>query len=316
MLERLRFSIPISVAISAPADLVWDTLTDIESYPAIFDAVLTARPCYPYGGVSVNGSCRNPSSIQVVGGSSASSAAGACTNDGAPTTALKGSKWNITRISVVENQKYSAQVTITQCNQEENKRSFTMSTHQMLGATCSLKLSVEPVTAPPPNNHNNSLNVRSSNTQSVTISPLSQPPSPETDEVASRAPTSSSTACCQVTAIMTMIPYQMFVKLLGIMCCICLLERRARMAMECDLEDLVIICEKKHAIALTAARATKVAAAAAGEDHNQVWGSQEPTSVLLQQAENQSNANSSNYVFARGNQKDLQTILEENCSGC
>ena len=51
---------------------------------------------------------------------------------------------------------------------------------------------------------------------------------------------------CQLTVIMTMIPYQFFVKLLGVMCCLCLLKWRARIAMECDLEDVTAYCEGKY----------------------------------------------------------------------
>jgi len=313
-LERLQFSIPISVTINAPADLVWDTLTDIEAYPSTFDAVLAARPRW-----SANNSqsiSLNSNSLRVGGGASSSSAAGSRPNGNTPTTSLKGSKWSITRISVVENQKYSAQVTITQCNQDENRRSFTMSTHQMLGATCSLKLIVEPVTGPPRNDQNNSHNQNNHNTSLPPQSVTTQPP-PETNTVPSRTPSSSSTACCQITAIMTMIPYQIFVKLLGVMCCLCLLKSRARIAMECDLEDLVIVCEKKHAIATSAAGGTKEAAAATvGGAHNQELGSDEPNVISQQAAGNEADAGASSYVFSSGNQKGLQIILEANGSGC
>ena len=186
MLERLHFSIPISVAINAPADLVWDALTDIESYPATFDAVLAARPRYPCGSVSTNGSSRNQHGVTL----------SSSTAD--HTSALKGSTWNITRLSVIENQKYSAQVTITRCNHEDDKKSFTMSTHQMLGAACSLKLSVVPVKGPPKNDLNDSHKNDIPDTQVAKMPSLSQRPSPETNTT-----TSSSPECCQVTAIMT-----------------------------------------------------------------------------------------------------------------
>jgi len=49
------------------------------------------------------------------------------------------------------------------------------------------------------------------------------------------------------------------------------------MAMECDLEDLVIVCEKKQAMRTTIAGVTeKVAAAAADEAHNEECGNPEP----------------------------------------
>ena len=55
---------------------------------------------------------------------------------------------------------------------------------------------------------------------------------------------------CRVTAIVTMVPCRFFVKLSGIMCCLCLLKYRARMALECDLEELAIYCEERAATAI------------------------------------------------------------------
>ena len=113
----------------------------------------------------------------------------------------------IVRVSTLENQQYKLLGAVTQMSLNENKRSMTLSTSKVLGATGSLKLVLE----------------RKDN---------------ETDE------NSESTGqSCEVTAILSIIPYKMFVKLLGIMCCICLMKWRAKMAMDCDLEDLKQTCE-------------------------------------------------------------------------
>lgn len=278
MLEYLRFSIPISVGINASADIVWDTLTDIRCYPSTFDSVLNARKRgsdnrdnrdvigSSAGGAgssrglsssrhSFGSSTLNPSRVGADDASSSSAAGSPPPNDNARTKTFKGltgSRWKVTRISVVEHQQYSANVTVTQCAQEGNKRSFTLSTHQMLGATCSLKFIVEPVKGPPNNNHNNNTNPNNSQSSTMPSSPL-QPPPPAEKTSSFREPSSSSMACCQVTAIMTMIPYQIFVKLLGVLCCICLLKFRARMAMERDLEDLANVCEERQAMVTAAA---------------------------------------------------------------
>jgi hypothetical protein len=55
-----------------------------------------------------------------------------------------------------------------------------------------------------------------------------------------------------------MIPYKFFVTVIGIMCCLCLLKYRARMAMECDLEDLTRYCEgmKKESVVARTTTAT------------------------------------------------------------
>ena len=43
-LERLQFSIPISVAIEAPIDVVWAAVKDIQSYPTTYSSVEKVRP--------------------------------------------------------------------------------------------------------------------------------------------------------------------------------------------------------------------------------------------------------------------------------
>ena len=221
MLERLQFSIPMSQTIAAPIDIVWDALTDLPSHPNMYSSVEKVVPIEDRfrssfvsgsgcgGGSSHHGSQRRRSSS--IGDGSSSLQSGS--------HPLKGTKWQITRRSVLENQRYTTKVTVTQCkiDEESGRRSFTYSTHEMLGATCSLKLIVEPVA----------------------------PPAPTQQKVGQEEQQHSNEHYCQVTAIMTMIPYQFFVKLLGILCCLCLLKSRARMAMECDLEELAAYCEKQ-----------------------------------------------------------------------
>jgi len=159
-------------------------------------------------------------------------------------------------MSVLENQQYSAAVTVTQLSEggsDGDVRSFTLSTHQMLGATCSLKITARPADL-------QSLDLSGSRSsisrrgrreeeggdganQSALRQEPRHPPSGGNYQNDSAGGAASQQAC-EVTAIMTMIPYQFFVKLLGIMCCLCLLKYRARMAMERDLEDLAAYCEK------------------------------------------------------------------------
>lgn len=105
----------------------------------------------------------------------------------------------------------------------ENKRSITLSSGKILGATASLKLVLER------EDTSKKLMVGASEEQ-VNVN--------ETDENAE-----SNWQSCEVTAILSVIPYEIFVKLLGVMCCICLLKWRAKMAMDCDLEDLKQTCE-------------------------------------------------------------------------
>ncbi|EJK55444.1 hypothetical protein THAOC_24824, partial [Thalassiosira oceanica] len=115
-------------------------------------------------------------------------------------------RWKF-RQGVIDVDNVDPGVAVTQMSLNENKRSITLSTSKVLGATGSLKLVLE----------------RKDN---------------ETDGNAE-----SNWQSCEVTAILSLIPYKIFVELLGIMCCICLLKWRAKMAMDCDLEDLKQACE-------------------------------------------------------------------------
>ena len=251
MLDRLKFSIPISICIDAPIDVVWRVLTDIQSYPNILSCVEKTKPIEDRysshrrrsrDGGDVEGSQSNPSSTTQSNSQS---------NHGHQ---LKGSKWKVTRVSVLENQRYTANVTITQYNDEDaNKRSFTMSTHQMLGATCSLRIIVETIQKPTSeqdvdsSSQNQNTPARKAGTSEMSTSTTranAQTQSSSSSSSPQSATPTTSQQCCQVTAIMTMIPFQFFVKLVGIMCCLCLLKYRARMAMEHDLDDLATYCER------------------------------------------------------------------------
>ena len=268
LLERLHFSIPISIHINAPADLVWETLTDIPNYVTTLSSVLKAEPIANISGsgsesfVGSGGGSDAPQNDNIAAeaatgttappsqdASSASASEEPLQSQAAspslPTRAAIGSKWKITRISVLERQEYSAKVTVTQYSDKEEARSFTMSTHQMLGATCSLKLVVEPVQLSSSSSSQQQQMQPSQNNNSNTTIPPAAPPSN----------TTIPNEACRVTAIMTMIPYQFFVKLFGVMCCLCLLKYRARMAMECDLEDVADYCEGRVAKAKEAEEA-------------------------------------------------------------
>ena len=254
LLERLHFSIPISFHINAPSDLVWDTLTDIPNYVTTLSSVLKAEPIANISGsgsesfVGSGGGSDAPHDDNIAASAFDKAATGTtappsqdaseqllqsqAASPSLPTRAAIGSKWKITRISVLERQEYSAKVSVTQYSDKEEARSFTMSTHQMLGATCSLKLVVEPVQLPSSSSSQQQMQP-SQNNNSNSDSDTTIPPSN----------TAIPNEACRVTAIMTMIPYQFFVKLFGVMCCLCLLKYRARMAMECDLEDVADYCE-------------------------------------------------------------------------
>ena len=220
MLERLQFSIPINITINAPIDIVWDALTDVQSYPKTISSVVRVTPIEdPY----------HEYKSSKISASTNSSAQRATTDDDAMAgteiigTSFKGSRWNITR----RIDGYSANVTVTKysidCADKKDKRSFTMSSSEFLGATCSLRITAEVVPAPPASNEQ-----------------------------------SDDPYVVQVTAILTMIPYKFFIKVIGIMCCLCLLKYRARMAMECDLEDLTTYCEgmKKESVVARTTTAT------------------------------------------------------------
>jgi hypothetical protein len=121
----------------------------------------------------------------------------------------------------------------------------------MLGATCSLKLTLEKADAAASLAIDDSANNRGDISSNRGGNGGGR--SERRDSGASAASSTKQQAsllegkeACQLTAIMTMIPYQFFVKLLGVMCCICLLKWRARIAMECDLEDVTAYCEGKY----------------------------------------------------------------------
>eukprot|EP01082_Thalassiosira_pseudonana_P005043 g3991.t1 g3991 contig15:91247-92065(+) len=200
MMDYLRFSIPISITVHAPIDIVWDALTDIPHYPERFSGVASSKSIGdPYGhlrssfsmagsaggaggvgvaagggGANASGSLAGSKASQAANSSSATPTANVNSNSEtigiarptsrphrqqsnetsstitpsrlpAPTHAAIGTKWKITRISVLENQHYSAVTTVTQYNtyDGDKKRSFTLSTGELLGATCSLKFIVE-----------------------------------------------------------------------------------------------------------------------------------------------------------------------------
>ncbi|KAL7538187.1 hypothetical protein ACHAXR_008357 [Thalassiosira sp. AJA248-18] len=309
MLERLGFSIPLAITINASPDLAWEMLTDIPSYPSTLASVLKAK--------HLEGRHSNHNRSSSSGGSSRQSnnstqshqtnnssqhrlrASGNSSTMAQQAVTFMGSKWKITRISVLENQEYSAKVTITQCSEEDEKRSFTMSSDQMLGATVSLKLAVEPVAAV-------------SNDDRWSGNNSSSDSSPNGD----KAKTSAS-PCCRITAIVTMIPYQYFVKLLGVMCCLCLLKYRARMAMECDLEDLADVCERRAAerrlLQENDTHQHRLSEECSGErkceeQRNQEYEADAAGGSCTASAESSQNSNR--------DRSGLRTIMEENCSGC
>jgi hypothetical protein len=292
LLERLSFSIPIIVSINAPVDEVWGVLIDIPSYPLWLSSVIEATPVR---GGGVTGSIemkRDPGNEQVksniykhtedvdnndTNNNNANSGAAASSSistaaAAVSTPSLVGSTWKITRISVVENQRYSVSATVTQCSDGDEdrgrggKRSITFSTHDMLGATSSLRFTVEPIAdtvafPPPPPTPDSNLSKKREQ-QHVTSAPSAAAVSPPASmpsslqiknelaigvDPAAAETISSGRQSCRLTLIVTMVPYQLFVKLLGIMCCLCLLKYRARMATECDLEELAVYCEGRVA---------------------------------------------------------------------
>jgi hypothetical protein len=243
MLERLQFSIPITITIAAPVDVVWDAISDIPSYSSILSSCVSVE-CQP-----------NTSTVGKGGSTVKSSNRGNATKNNnnkesiskdpleERPTRLLGSRWKITRISVLENQTYEAPLTITQHSVTDTSRILTFSTYEMLGSTCSLKLTVEKLDASLLN-EDSSTNRSNSNRGSGTNSERRD--SAGSASSSTKQPMFEGKEACQLTAIMTMIPYQFFVKLLGVMCCLCLLKWRARIAMECDLEDVTAYCEGKY----------------------------------------------------------------------
>lgn len=240
MFERLQFSIPITITIAAPVDIVWDCLCDIQSYSSILSSVVSVES-QPRAGSTNKGDGNTVKSNASVDDST--------TKINNSNNRFLGSRWKVTRISVLENQTYEAPITITQHTITEQSRILTFSTHEMLGATCSLKLIVEP------GRNNNDSSVRgtvdekgggASSERMDSSASASSSKQQQIIDVEEGAAGDTNKEACYLTAIMTMVPYRFFVKLLGVMCCICLLKWRARIAMECDLEDVTVYCEEKY----------------------------------------------------------------------
>lgn len=237
LLDRLQFSIPISTTINAPIDIVWEALTDIQSYPTIFTHYVKTEPLdrRVY-------SSQHMSSAAASGGGSVQSGSqpSSQTNTVDPSSSsLLGSKWLVTRKSVVEKQVFSAKYVVTQYNHDEddskNPRSFTLSSHDVLGCTVSVKIIVETTEGPPPSYTEFKRVVQR---MSKTKTKSSKHPQPI--EASTTSPEHT-----KVTIILSLIPFQFFIKLLGVMCCLCLIKSRTRLAAEHDLEDLTRYCEEK-----------------------------------------------------------------------
>ena len=235
ILDRLQFSIPISTTINAPIDLVWEALTDIQSYPTIFTHYVKTEPLEDrrYSSRHMNSAAPSSGGGSVQSGSQPSSQS----NTVDPASSLLGSKWLVTRKSVVEKQVFSAKYVVTQYNYEDeddtnNPRSFTLSSHDVLGCTVSVKIIVETTEGPPPSYAEFKRVVQRMSKTKAKSNELPQP-------------TVSTPEHTRVTIILSLIPFQFFIKLLGVMCCLCLIKSRTRMAAERDLEDLTRYCEEK-----------------------------------------------------------------------
>eukprot|EP00581_Thalassiosira_minuscula_P017633 CAMPEP_0183718246 /NCGR_PEP_ID=MMETSP0737-20130205/11564_1 /TAXON_ID=385413 /ORGANISM="Thalassiosira miniscula, Strain CCMP1093" /LENGTH=291 /DNA_ID=CAMNT_0025947775 /DNA_START=25 /DNA_END=900 /DNA_ORIENTATION=+ len=266
----MGFSIQISVMINAPIDVVWDALTNIRSWPSIYSSVAetefvgnrfsrqrNSTKKNRRGTRSGNGSVGSHSASDIGSIQSnhhrvsesvsvQSQASNSHQSEPQTSTPFLGTKWIITRKSMLERQRYSTMVTVTRFSETVDKRSFTIASDQALGSTCSLKMTVESVTAP---------SADSSQTQTISDN------NDDTDE-GNRAEDTSITnpnhtqdrteqtcqsSACQVTVIVAMIPYKFFGKLIGIMCCPCLLKHRVRVSMASDLQDLISYCEERVA---------------------------------------------------------------------
>ena len=249
LLERLQFSIPISTAINAPIDIVWEALTDIQSYPTIFTHYVKTEPLEDRRYSSQHMSSAAPASGggSVQSGSQPSSQSNAV-DPASSSSSLLGSKWLVTRKSVVEKQVFSAKYVVTQYNNHEedtnNPRSFTLSSHDVLGCTVSVKIIVETTEGPPP-----SYTEFKRVVQRMSKTKAKSNEHPQPIEASTTFPEHT-----RVTIIMSLIPFQFFIKLLGVMCCLCLIKSRTRMAAECDLEDLKCYCEEKTVSLLSAGR--------------------------------------------------------------
>ena len=238
LLDRLQFSIPISTTINAPIDIVWEALTDIQSYPTIFTHYVKTEPLdrRVY-------SSQHMSSAAASGGGSVQSGSqpSSQTNTVDPSSSsLLGSKWLVTRKSVVEKQVFSAKYVVTQYNNHEdeedtnNPRSFTLSSHDVLGCTVSVKIIVETTEGPPPGY-----------TEFKRVVQRMSKTKTKAGQSSQQAVSITIPEHTRVTIILSLIPFQFFIKLLGVMCCLCLIKSRTRLAAERDLEDLTRYCEEK-----------------------------------------------------------------------
>jgi len=238
LLERLQFSIPISTTINAPIDIVWEALTDIKSYPTIFTHYVKTEPLEDRRVYSSQH--RNSAAPPASGGGSVQSGQSNTVDPAA--SSLLGSKWLVTRKSVVEKQVFSAKYVVTQYNNHEdeedtnnNPRSFTLSSHDVLGCTVSVKIIVE-MTEGPPQSYTEFKRV----VQRMSKTKAKSSKHPQPIEASTTSPEHT-----RVTIILSLIPFQFFIKLLGVMCCLCLIKSRTRLAAEHDLEDLTRYCEEK-----------------------------------------------------------------------
>lgn len=232
------FCIPISAKVDAPIDVVWGALMDLGAWPTIYSGIVETNLTEEhsrYGGSANGGEINAMASLSSRGTGGSARTQGDDSQGSSKTPSMLGSRWTITRRGILERQRYSMAVTITQFTEQENKRSFTISTHQALGATCSVKMSVETMAKRP-------TSVTTNNTATSTENDMRQ-------EQANNQDTSlpDASAPCLVTFMTTMIPYKLAVKLLGVMCCPCLLRYRVRISMAADLEDFTRYCEEKVA---------------------------------------------------------------------
>ena len=235
LLDRLQFSIPISTTINAPIDIVWEALTDIQSYPTIFTHYVKTEPLDRRRRVY---SSQHMSSAAASGGGSVQSGSqpSSQTNTVDPSSSsLLGSKWLVTRKSVVEKQVFSAKYVVTQYNHDEDDtRSFTLSSHDVLGCTVSVKIIVETTEGPPPGY-----------TEFKRVVQRMSKTKTKAGQSSQQAVSITIPEHTKVTIILSLIPFQFFIKLLGVMCCLCLIKSRTRLAAEHDLEDLTRYCEEK-----------------------------------------------------------------------
>mmetsp|Transcript_34264 Transcript_34264/g.51703 ORF Transcript_34264/g.51703 Transcript_34264/m.51703 type:complete len:200 (-) Transcript_34264:275-874(-) len=121
-LECLQFSVGECRDIAVPCDRLWETVTDIDSYPNIFSLVHSIE--------------RHDTRKSSADGEKGSR----------PTGRINiGSKWRLTRISKVEKAQYTADVTVTAMSEEPDRYCITASMENLLGSTCLHTQIVEPV---------------------------------------------------------------------------------------------------------------------------------------------------------------------------